>query len=147
MLELRLGYTWDPAIVPWLTQAIVLFPVGKGHVLHTVVMNAVGRTKSFYSSHPAAGLCIISALFTIPVLCSHRRDRYYPHPNYSLAVFLSFIVTLFACVFMVALVGVAIRRFNQLGISTHIGPSVRCSVVNPTLSILTLTFATRYGWQ
>jgi hypothetical protein len=71
----------------------------------------------------AAGLCIISGLLLTPVLYS-RHNRYYPHPNFALAAFLAFVASLFALLFMAALVGVAITRFNRAGIDTRLGPSV-----------------------
>jgi len=110
-----IGYSWDPQIIFWLTQALVLYPV-------------------------SAALTFLSLLSLIPVLCSHRRDRYYPTPLFSILALLSYFASFFAFIFMIALFSTAMQRFKNDGFSASFGPLPWMSIgATVALAIVTLS--------
>jgi len=92
-----IGYHWDPQIIFWLTDTLALFPV-------------------------AAGISLLATLSLVPILCSHRRDRYYPHPMFAIFSLFAFLAAFFGTVFMFVLFTVALERFKHDGIAASFGP-------------------------
>jgi len=92
-----IGYSWEPQLTFWLTQALVLYPV-------------------------SAGLTFLTLLSLIPVLCSHRHDRYYPTPLFSILALLSYLASFFAFIFMIALFSTGMKRFKDDGFGASFGP-------------------------
>ncbi|KAH8112752.1 hypothetical protein DFH11DRAFT_1689892 [Phellopilus nigrolimitatus] len=98
-----LGIDWEPQLIPWLTKALVLYPI-------------------------SAGLTLLTLLSIIPLLCSYRRDRYYPTPAFTCLAFLSFLASLAAFAFMIALFAIGQRGFRASGFEASLGPSVWMSL-------------------
>jgi len=114
-----LGYSWDPEIIHWLTQALILFPI-------------------------SAAITLVSLISLIPTLCSHRYDRYYPTPFFALSAFFAFLSAFLAFVFMIALFSTALVRFHHDGDTASFGPTVWMSIA-ATVSLLLVTLSSGCG--
>ncbi len=75
----------------------------------------------------AAGLTFLTLLSLIPVLCSHRHDRYYPTPLFSILALLSYFASFFAFIFMIALFSTGMKRFKDDGFGASFGAVGECA--------------------
>ncbi|KLO11423.1 hypothetical protein SCHPADRAFT_855385 [Schizopora paradoxa] len=101
-----IGYSFEPQLIFWLTQALVLYPV-------------------------AAGLTLLTLISLIPVLClrgrhhhhhHHHHQSYYPTPLFSMLALLSYLASFFAFIFMIALFSTGMKRFKDDGFTASFGP-------------------------
>ncbi|PAV16290.1 SUR7 family [Pyrrhoderma noxium] len=108
-----LGIDWSPQLVPWLTKALVLFPV-------------------------AGGLTLLATFSLLPVLCTYRRDRF-PTPLFGCLTFLAFVASAAALAFTLGLFITAKKRFQELGFEASYGPSIWMAVAaTGSLAIVSL---------
>ncbi|EJD07023.1 uncharacterized protein FOMMEDRAFT_17457 [Fomitiporia mediterranea MF3/22] len=112
--ERALGIDWSPELTPWLTKAIVVYPI-------------------------AAGITFIALVSFIPPLCSYRRERMFPSPAFTCLALVSFIASLVALVFALILFVTALRRFHALGFEASLGPNIWMSIgATAALAIVTM---------
>ncbi|KAL5486217.1 hypothetical protein ACEPAI_7262 [Sanghuangporus weigelae] len=110
-----LGIDWEPDLIPWLTKALVVYPIAAGFTLLTVVS-------------------------AIPPLCSPYRHRLFPTPAFTCLAFISFIATTAALVFTLILFITGLRRFHDQGFEAELGPNVWMSVgATAALAIVTMS--------
>lgn len=105
-----LGWTWDPNAIPWLTKALVLYPIS------TV-------------------FTFLAAVVIIPLFC-YKGYRRFPSPFFSILILLSFLTIFLAYLFTIALFVVARQRFIKQGFQTSFGPSFWMALVATVIIIL-----------
>ncbi|KAF8517722.1 hypothetical protein BU17DRAFT_49481, partial [Hysterangium stoloniferum] len=119
------GYIRDPEIIPWMTRALILFPISAGFSL----------------------ICVFALLPS--VMCHMGTDTLFPPPLYSLMAIPNAFASLTAFAFIMALSTVTKMRFQMEGFSASYGPlpwmSLAAMVLNVFLMLYTGCGATWRG--
>lgn len=127
----RLGYSWDPQIITKLTIPLVFYPICM------YAFRSLQWCLDISSCIPAAIFSLLSWISLIPLLANRKVGM---GGLFSVLALMSFLTSLVAFGFMIALWSIARKRFEDAGFGASFGPLVS-QIENPILPrIFQLTF-------